>query len=150
MTAAPNAEVREQSTSQPPERVRYFIPLRGERPPFQLVAAFLWGRRWDYDSDGDSETPDSTAWTELTLVNRKPPYERVDVDPADEMPSEVAVTSRDPATAARVAYFLAAATGSGVRAGRDEKLRPADSLLEVLGDDFDLAAATHRVALATS
>ena len=35
------------------------------------------------DSDGDSYDPDSTSWTELTLILRSDENQRIDIDPIE-------------------------------------------------------------------
>ncbi len=60
----------------------------GPRPPYSKVADHLWGSGCNFDSDGNSDHPETTDWTELTVTLRAPPWqqgvgtdERVDVDP---------------------------------------------------------------------
>jgi hypothetical protein len=60
------------------------LKVVGPMPPFYKIAEALWGSGTDYDSDGDSETPDSTNWTELTLTNRQDIKQRIDIDPSEK------------------------------------------------------------------
>lgn len=56
----------------------------GQMPPYYRVACALWGEDTNIDSDGDSSTPESTDWRELTLI-RRPDYDlRIDIDPTPE------------------------------------------------------------------
>ena len=50
-------------------------------PPYYEIAVFLWGVEADIDSDGNSENPDSLDWTELTLILRSNPEQRIEIDP---------------------------------------------------------------------
>ena len=58
-----------------------FLVNPGPRPPYYLVGRHLWGTQADWDSDGDSDTPDATDWTELTAALRPQLAARVDIDP---------------------------------------------------------------------
>lgn len=53
-------------------------------PPYYKVAYALWGKTADFDSDGDSDAPDSTSWRELTVTLRSDFKERLDIDPVNE------------------------------------------------------------------
>lgn len=57
------------------------LQIKGPMPPFGEVADALWGTSVDVDSDGDSDTPESTNWRELTLILRANEQERIDIDP---------------------------------------------------------------------
>lgn len=57
----------------------------GPRPPCHRIAEHLWGAGCNIDSDGNSETPADTSWTELTLVLRAT-GERIDIDPVSTQP----------------------------------------------------------------
>lgn len=56
----------------------------GDMPPFVKIAYALWGENVNFDSDGDSTTPDATDWRELTLIRRPECDERLDIDPIQE------------------------------------------------------------------
>ena len=58
----------------------------GSMPPYYEVAYALWGRGVDFDSDGDSNNPESTAWREFAVIRRPENQERVDIDP---LPNDV-------------------------------------------------------------
>jgi hypothetical protein len=75
------------------------------------VAEHLWGPGVDFDSDGNSATPDDPSWTELTVMLRKTPEERVDVDLASEAPLVLKVVSESRELALRTATFLTETTG---------------------------------------
>lgn len=62
------------------------VQVNGPRPRFTDVAEHLWGRGVDFDSDGDSASPDGSEWTELTVERRQGPAERVDIDRVSERP----------------------------------------------------------------
>ena len=88
---------------------RIVIEPGGPRPPFYLVAQYLWGTA-DFDSDGNSTVPESVDWTELTLTNRQDPSQRVDVDPIADEPLQLEVRSTSHELARAVADFLARET----------------------------------------
>jgi hypothetical protein len=52
----------------------------GSFPPCFYISDFLWGKQADIDSDGNSNTPESIDWTELTLQLRDETEERIDID----------------------------------------------------------------------
>jgi hypothetical protein len=54
----------------------------GPMPPYYDIAEYIWGKDVNIDSDGDSYSPDSTDWTELTLILRSDTSQRVDIDPS--------------------------------------------------------------------
>lgn len=87
-------------------RFEFRIHAPGPRPPFLLVAEHLWGAGIDFDSDGDSRTPDDPNWTELTVIRRGESSERVDVDPVSESPLVLKVVSESRDLALRLANFL--------------------------------------------
>lgn len=78
----------------------------GARPPFAAVAEHLWGPGVDFDSDGNSATSDDRNWTELTVILRKTPSERVDIDPVSDRPLVLKVVSESRELALRAATFL--------------------------------------------
>lgn len=90
------------------------IHAPGPRPPLVLVAEHLWGAGVDFDSDGDSRTPDDQNWTALTIVLRGGKSERVDVDPVSESPLALKVVSESRDLALRAANFLARTTGGAL------------------------------------
>ena len=60
-------------------KFEFRIENAGPRPPYFAVAEHLWGPGVDIDSDGDSATPEDPNWTELTVIRRKSPHERVEM-----------------------------------------------------------------------
>jgi hypothetical protein len=52
----------------------------GSFPSCFEISDFLWGKQADIDSDGNSNTPESIDWTELTLQLRDEAEERIDID----------------------------------------------------------------------
>ena len=91
------------------KETRIRIEPGGPRPPYSEVAHHLWGGA-DIDSDGNSNTADSTAWTELTLINRTDTTQRVDIDPLSQNPLVLEVRSETYDLAESAAQFLTAAT----------------------------------------
>lgn len=103
---------------------RFLLTAPGPRPPFFRVAEHLWGPDSDYDSDGNSRTPEASDWTELTLSLRAPQWQqdnteqRVDVDPVDaDGPLTLAIVSNDDDLASRAAAFLHREAGGELTAG---------------------------------
>ncbi len=60
------------------------LEIIGEMPAYYKIADFLWGDGANIDSDGNSENPNSTNWTELTLILRSDTEQRIDIDPIDD------------------------------------------------------------------
>ena len=103
---------------------RFLLTAPGPRPPCFKVAEHLWGANCDFDSDGDSETPEATDWTELTVSLRTPQWQqdnveqRVDVDPLNEgNPLILAIVSEDDDLARKAAAFLHREAGGELTAG---------------------------------
>ena len=63
--------------------VKIQLDLIGELPPYFQIADRLWGEDVDIYSDGNSISPESTCWDELTLILRSDETQRIDIDPAD-------------------------------------------------------------------
>jgi len=82
------------------------IKVNGLRPPLHRMAVALWGENIDYDSDGNSKTPDDTEWTELTIENRMKKGQRVDIDPVSLNPLVLKVRSENKILAQQVAEYL--------------------------------------------
>lgn len=89
----------------------------GPRPPFADVAHHLWGRI-AFDSDGNSEGPADSNWTELTLIRRPECDERVDVTPVGADPLVLRISSSTPGLARRAAEFLARSCGGRLKRER--------------------------------
>ena len=72
------------------------LDLIGPLPPYYEIAYSLWGEGVNFDSDGDSYDPESTSWTELTLILRSDENQRIDIDPIKEKSSlMLKTTSRE-------------------------------------------------------
>lgn len=120
-----------------------FLRPAGERPAFWRVAVFLWWEGVDFDSDGNSRTPDDRHWTELT-VRLRPGYgERVDVDPLHENDSVLVITGSSLELVARAAWYLATESGGTVSATATGPFMAPSSIEPHLGD-FDTDAALRR------
>jgi hypothetical protein len=87
----------------------------GLRPPFLQVAEHLWGAGCNIDSDGNSDTPDDRQWTELTVILRSDPRQRVDVDLISNDPLILAVRSSHQSLCQMAAEFIAVVSGGEVR-----------------------------------
>ena len=88
------------------ERYEIRVQVNGPRPPFPEVAEHLWGVGVDFDSDGDSTSPNDPQWKELTVERRMPPGERVDIDPVSEVPLVLKIVASSDVLARRAAEFL--------------------------------------------
>jgi len=87
----------------------------GLRPPYIQVAEHLWGIGCNFDSDGNSKTPGDRQWTELTVILRSDPEQRVDVDPISLDPLILAVRSSHQSLCQITAKFLVSVSGGMVR-----------------------------------
>jgi hypothetical protein len=88
----------------------------GPRPPYYQVAHELWGDR-DFDSDGDSNSPDANDWTELTISLRPDCVERIDIDPFGSTGGLVlCIKSASEDLVRRAARFLAERSGGTLTA----------------------------------
>ena len=87
------------------DKVLYIRPEL-ERPKYSLVAEHLWGNSIDIDSDGDSKTPNDKNWTELTLINRSSPSQRIDIDPVHKNPLILKIVGPE-SLVVKVANYLA-------------------------------------------
>jgi|SRR5687767_8056017 hypothetical protein len=92
------------------QRYEVRIARPGPRPAFYCVAEHLWGKECDVDSDGNSESPDDTNWTELDLHLRGSGL-YVDVLPLSFEPLVLVVGSSDEALCWKAARFLALHSG---------------------------------------
>jgi hypothetical protein len=94
----------------------FFLIDPGPRPPYFTVGQYLWGTGCDVDSDGDSDTPASDTWTELTLTRRPAYAERVDVEPVEgRNPLTLRIRSTTENLARRTAAFLHDSCGGELR-----------------------------------
>lgn len=88
----------------------------GSRPPYYELAQALWGDK-DFDSDGDSSSPDATNWTELTVSLRPDETERIDIDPVSEAgPLVLCIRSENAQLVTRAGDFLKQRTGGSLSA----------------------------------
>ena len=124
-------------------KTRLFVRPAGPRPDFRLVITFLWSEMHNVDSEGDSHSPASRNWTWLYLQDRAQLKSIVEVHPLELDPLVLAIDSEQIALAARVALFLARETAGEVAAQPGVFSSP-DSLIPLLGVDFDLAEALRR------
>lgn len=95
------------------ETILYLVSP-GPRPAFYKIAAFLWGADADFDSDGNSEYPEDTSWTALTLTLRSQAEPRVDIDPVTENPLVLKITSDSADLVTKTAAFLQSVSGGTV------------------------------------
>lgn len=77
----------------------------GPRPPFYSIAEHLWGADCNIDSDGNSQTPEDTQWTELTLTLRAT-GQRIDIDPISSEPLILNVRGESMQVVLKVANFI--------------------------------------------
>jgi hypothetical protein len=124
--------------------MQYFIKGPGERRAFRDYISFLWGDSQDCDTDGDAKSATDHDWTELTIINRRDPSERVEVDPSVKNPLTLAIRSESTSIAARLAYALAITAGGELRASPERPAITLEALICHMGD-FDLAAALERL-----
>ena len=87
----------------------------GLRPPFFQVAEHLWGVGCNIDSDGNSDTPDDRQWTELTVILRSDPVQRVNINPISNDPLILSVRSSHQSLCQMAAEFIVAVSGGEVR-----------------------------------
>lgn len=96
----------------------------GLRPPFSEVAFHLWGPECNFDSDGDSNDPQSPNWTELRVILRNDSggwlqddgvLQRVDIDPISFRPLTLRITSKDKSLSNSTAEFLLKTCGGTLR-----------------------------------
>ena len=101
------------------KRPTVLIAEPGPRPPYYEVAHHLWGRDCDFDSDGNSKTPDDTGWTELSVELRGSTGHgtghRVDIDPASVQPLVLKVSASSMELAERAARFIVGRAGGRVQ-----------------------------------
>jgi hypothetical protein len=124
---------------------QYFISAERERPDFRLVITFLWHDLFNVNTDGDSYNPASRTWTQLYIRNRQDSAEVVEVYPAIEAPLILRVESTKEFLAARTAYFLADFMASGVSCSENGPFVVPETILDAVGESFDVAAAKRRV-----
>lgn len=84
----------------------FYINPTTDRPEFYLVAEHLWGKNVNIDSDGNSTDPADKKWTELTIINRSEPGQRIDIDPVQTEPLILKVVGPE-ALAKKAAIYLA-------------------------------------------
>jgi len=121
-----------------------YVTAPRERPPFEWLQKFVWEKQIDTDTDGNAIQPNSTAWTELTVITRDDKRERFDIDPVREEPLILKIRSEKEHLAARVAYALAVYTGGKVSESSDGPFDSPQTLISKMGKTFDLSAALRR------
>jgi hypothetical protein len=94
---------------------RINISAPGPRPPYYRVAEHLWGIGCNINSDGNSERPDDTNWTELTIELRGVADQRVDVDPVADEPLILQVRSTSLKLARDAATFIVDSSGGEIQ-----------------------------------
>ena len=83
-----------------------YISPKSDRPEYYAVAEYLWGKGVNIDSDGNSKTPSDKTWTELTIINRASPEQRIDIDPVQFEPLILKIEGREELVE-KVAIYLA-------------------------------------------
>ncbi|CRM21936.1 MULTISPECIES: aspartate/glutamate racemase family protein [Pseudomonas] len=83
-------------------------------PDFHSIAEHLWGAGCNIDSDGDCSTPEDRHWTELTLILRSYPNERIDIDPVSTAPLTLDIRSSNADLCQRAADFILSVSGGFV------------------------------------
>lgn len=104
---------------------RFLLTAPGPRPPHYTVAEHLWGSGCDFDSDGNSDDPEATDWTELTVTLRAAGWEqdndeaeRVDIDPIGTgQPLILGIVSENAELARRAAEYLHQQAGGELTMG---------------------------------
>lgn len=72
---------------------QYWIRELGPRRPFPQYVSFLFGGDAGCDTDGNAQSATDCTWTELTVIDRPNPSERVAVSLQAEKPLTFLVTS---------------------------------------------------------
>jgi hypothetical protein len=90
---------------------RYRIINPGPRPPYYELADYLWGENANIDSDGNSDSPEDTNWTELSVSFRDDNGPYVNVDPVSSDPLVLEVSCFSSELAKKAAEYLAKITG---------------------------------------
>lgn len=97
---------------------RINIAEPGPRPPYYRVAEHLWGVGCNIDSDGNSQAPEDTQWTALTVELRGATEQRVDIDPLSTEPLILQVRAPSMQLAQEVAKFIVECSGGKVQPNR--------------------------------
>jgi hypothetical protein len=93
---------------------QYWIRELGPRRPFPQYVSFLFGGDAGCDTDGNAQSATDCTWTELTVIDRPNPSERVAVSLQAEKPLTFLVTSDREELAARLVYALIITSGVNV------------------------------------
>ena len=93
---------------------QYWIRELGPRRPFPQYVSFLFGGDAGCDTDGNAQSATDCTWTELTVIDRPNPSERVAVSLQAEKPLTFLVTSDREELAARLVYALIITSGANV------------------------------------
>ncbi|MFL1386167.1 aspartate/glutamate racemase family protein [Pseudomonas tritici] len=83
-------------------------------PDFRSIAEHVWGAGCNIDSDGDCSTPEDRHWTELTLILRSCPSERIDIDPVSTAPLTLEIRASNADLCQRAADFILSVSGDFV------------------------------------
>jgi len=97
-----------------PQQFVALIKQPGPRPAYYLVAEHLWGSDCNIDSDGDSQTPEDTQWTELSLSLRGTSSSHIEIDPVSIEPLVLAVRSSQESLCQQAARFIIAHSGGAL------------------------------------
>jgi len=82
------------------------VDIVGSMPPYYEVAYAIWGNDADFDTDGDSDTPESTSWRELTVTLRPDYKERLDIDPFEDNMQKLNIKATSQDVLERACAFL--------------------------------------------
>ena len=82
------------------------LELISDLPPFYEISDYLWGRDANIDSDGNSNDPAASKWTELTLILRSDESQRIDIDPIEGKEGFLKLRAEDLKLGQRVVSFL--------------------------------------------
>ena len=105
---------------------------------------FLWHKDQDVDTDGVDYAPGDLHWMEMSVSNREHENEWFHVDVSQEEPRIVVVEGFPDYLCYRAAYFLAIGSGGQIAFGLRDAPQDAESLREMMGEDFDVDAAKKR------
>jgi hypothetical protein len=119
------------------------VIVNGPVPDFRLFWIFLWGEAHSTDSDGDSDNPASRSWTWLHMSSREIAGQGFHIKQTAETPLTFSVGAENERQAYRAAFFLARETKGYIKNEVGELAAP-ESVINKLGDDFDLTEALAR------
>jgi hypothetical protein len=115
-------------------------------PSTDMIIAFLWDGGWNVDSDGDEEGDEKIF---QYLQTREKPTEVVIIDRLKIERNPLAfiykISSNTEYIAAKTAYLLATVLQGAVSKSETGPVIPLLSLVDPMGQDFDLEKAFERV-----